>query len=57
MNFGDISAVELWLLFSSTVEGLFGPDENLDIFAPTEYVVLLFIVCDTQTINGVIILL
>ena len=47
VNFGDVSAVELWLLFSSTVEGLFEPDENLEIFAPNEYVTLLFTVCGT----------
>ena len=44
VKFGDVSAVELWHLFSSIVEGLFEPDENLAIFTPNDYITLLFTV-------------
>lgn len=44
VNLGDISAVELWHLFSSTIEGLFDNDTNLEVFSPNEYLTLLFTV-------------
>jgi len=51
VKFGDVSAVELWHLFSSIVEGLFEPDENLEIFPPNEYITLLFTVTWENRIN------
>lgn len=44
VNFGDISAVELWHLFSTTIEGLFDEEANLELFTPNEYLTLLFTV-------------
>jgi hypothetical protein len=46
-NFGDVSANDLWTLFSSTIEGLFDVEANLDIFEPKDYVTLLFSVSTT----------
>lgn len=44
VNFGDISAVELWHLFSSTIEGLFEEEAHLEVFSPNEYIALLYTV-------------
>ena len=56
VNFGDVSAVELWHLFSSTVEGLFDNDSNLEIFGANEYITLLFTVsCMAAIIQGMLI--
>lgn len=41
---GDISALELWHLFSSMIEGLFSDEANLEVFPPNEYITLLFTV-------------
>ena len=41
-DFGEISADDLWTLFSSTIEGLFDVEANLEIFEPKDYVTLLF---------------
>ena len=50
VTFGDVSAVELWHLFSSTVEGLFDHDNNLEIFNSNEYITLYFTVSVTTTV-------
>ena len=47
-DFGDVSANDLWTLFSSTIEGLFDVEANLEIFEPKDYVSLLFSVSTTS---------
>ena len=50
-DFGEISADDLWTLFSSTIEGLFDVEANLEIFEPKDYVTLLFSV-SAAVFNG-----
>lgn len=41
-DFSEISADDLWTLFSSTIEGLFDVEANMEIFEAKDYVSLLF---------------
>ncbi len=43
-NLGDVSAVELWGMFSTVTEDVFLDEENLDLFPIGEYMELLFYV-------------
>ena len=51
-DFGDISANDLWTLFSTTIEGLFDVEANLEIFEPKDYVTLLFSVSTTVFVSS-----